>query len=121
MLIHGATFDDALADDARAERHSTVGEAVRMGRAMRAECPVLTHFSQRYPKVAGGTEAGAGVGTGTGAGAVDGSEGLPPSCRVVAAYDFMRLGMRQAAGLDAAAVGALAFALCAGDDEGAAS
>lgn len=51
LLVHEATFDDALADDAVAKRHSTVGEALAVARQMRARDVVLTHFSQRYPKL----------------------------------------------------------------------
>ncbi|TYZ60702.1 hypothetical protein PybrP1_004719 [[Pythium] brassicae (nom. inval.)] len=51
LLIHEATFDDALASDAVSKRHSTVGEALEVARQMRAREVVLTHFSQRYPKL----------------------------------------------------------------------
>jgi ribonuclease Z len=37
---------------ARAKKHCTVGEALRVGREMGAQTVVLTHFSQRYPKLA---------------------------------------------------------------------
>jgi len=33
------------------KRHSTVGEALDVGRRMRAKAVILTHFSQRYPKI----------------------------------------------------------------------
>jgi ribonuclease Z len=51
LLIHEATFDDALSGEAEVKRHSTVGEACAMGAACGAEHTILTHFSQRYPKV----------------------------------------------------------------------
>ena len=35
VLIHEATFDDSLADHALRKRHSTTGEALRMGVAVR--------------------------------------------------------------------------------------
>lgn len=49
LLIHEATFDNELADDAVKKRHSTVDEAIGVAQDMKAGCCVLTHFSQRYP------------------------------------------------------------------------
>ncbi|KAG5178555.1 beta-lactamase-like protein [Tribonema minus] len=46
-----ATFDDARAADAARKRHCTAGEALRVARRMGARAAVLTHFSQRYPRV----------------------------------------------------------------------
>ena len=37
--------------EASAKRHCTVGEAVEVGRDMKAYRLILTHFSQRYPSV----------------------------------------------------------------------
>ena len=51
VLLHEATFDDELAGDARAKRHSTNSEAIGMGFAMKARRVMLTHFSQRYQKI----------------------------------------------------------------------
>jgi ribonuclease Z len=51
VLIHEATFDDSLAADALAKRHSTTHEAVDVARRMRARVTILTHLSQRYAKV----------------------------------------------------------------------
>ncbi|KAF1986841.1 hypothetical protein K402DRAFT_314020, partial [Aulographum hederae CBS 113979] len=51
VLIHEATFDDDMQGDARAKKHSTTGEALKVGMAMRARTVVLTHFSQRYAKL----------------------------------------------------------------------
>lgn len=48
ILIHEATFEDEFQDDAIAKRHSTVSEAIAVGRDMRAHRTILTHFSQRY-------------------------------------------------------------------------
>ena len=50
LLIHEATFEDAMQEDAVHKRHSTVSEAVLSGERMGAAHTVLTHFSQRYPK-----------------------------------------------------------------------
>ena len=51
ILIHEATFDDDVAEDAVSKRHSTVSEALGMGVRMNAFRVILTHFSQRYPNV----------------------------------------------------------------------
>ncbi|KAF2997820.1 hypothetical protein E8E13_000345 [Curvularia kusanoi] len=51
VLIHEATFDDELAGDARAKKHSTTSEALGVGARMNAKAVVLTHFSQRYQKI----------------------------------------------------------------------
>ena len=51
LLLHEATFDDALAGDAACKRHCTTSEAVEVGRRMRARHVILTHFSQRYPAI----------------------------------------------------------------------
>ena len=61
VLVHEATFEDGMEEDAVKKRHSTVGEAVKVGNDARAYRTVLTHFSQRYPKVPvfkGGTRVG---------------------------------------------------------------
>lgn len=46
-----ATFDDSLHEEAVAKNHSTIGEAVAAGAAAGAYLTMLTHFSQRYPKL----------------------------------------------------------------------
>lgn len=46
-----ATFEDALLEEALAKRHSTTSEAMEAGRLAQAYRTILTHFSQRYPKV----------------------------------------------------------------------
>lgn len=51
MLLHEATFDDERQGDAIAKRHSTMGEAIAVGKEMRARRILLTHFSQRYQKI----------------------------------------------------------------------
>ncbi|EEH09630.1 ribonuclease Z [Histoplasma capsulatum G186AR] len=48
VLIHEATFEDDMLQDAQAKRHSTCGEALRVAKQMRARNVILTHFSQRY-------------------------------------------------------------------------
>jgi ribonuclease Z len=50
LLIHEATFEPEMIQDARRKRHSTLEEAVDVSDRMNASRTVLTHFSQRYPK-----------------------------------------------------------------------
>ena len=51
LLIHEATFANGMETEAFLKRHSTVGEALQVAEDMRAKAVILTHFSQRYPKV----------------------------------------------------------------------
>lgn len=49
LLIHEATLEDSKIRDAIAKKHSTVSEALRVAKDMKARNVLLTHFSQRYP------------------------------------------------------------------------
>lgn len=51
LLIHEATLDDGLENEARMKRHSTTSEAIQVGQSMEAKFTLLTHFSQRYAKI----------------------------------------------------------------------
>ncbi|KAI5635446.1 tRNase Z endonuclease domain-containing protein [Phthorimaea operculella] len=51
LLIHEATMEDELADEARMKMHSTTSQAIDIGRKMDAKYTVLTHFSQRYARL----------------------------------------------------------------------
>ncbi|XP_053984927.1 ribonuclease Z, mitochondrial-like [Hylaeus volcanicus] len=51
LLIHEATMDDTLVELARLKFHSTISEAINVGRSMNAKFTLLTHFSQRYSKI----------------------------------------------------------------------
>ena len=51
LLLHEATFDDELHGEAVAKKHSTTSEAIKAGIDMDAKALMLTHFSQRYPKL----------------------------------------------------------------------
>lgn len=51
LLLHEATLDDELRGDALVKKHCTISEAVGVARRMRARRVLLTHFSQRYPKI----------------------------------------------------------------------
>lgn len=52
VLIHEATFSNDMAGSALAKRHSTAAEALEVGKRMNARSVLLTHFSQRYQKIA---------------------------------------------------------------------
>ncbi|CAL8095069.1 unnamed protein product [Orchesella dallaii] len=51
VLIHEATMEDDLKQEAKIKMHSTTSEAIEIGNKMRAKFILLTHFSQRYAKV----------------------------------------------------------------------
>lgn len=51
LMVHEATFEDDLGDEAKNKDHCTTGEAIDVGRKAKAKHVVLTHFSQRYPKM----------------------------------------------------------------------
>ncbi|CAN1788963.1 tRNAse Z TRZ4, mitochondrial [Linum perenne] len=51
VLIHEATFEDGLMEEAVAKNHSTTKEAIQVGVKAGAYRIILTHFSQRYPKI----------------------------------------------------------------------
>ncbi|KAJ7089838.1 hypothetical protein B0H15DRAFT_273688 [Mycena belliarum] len=51
LLIHEATMGDDEEALARVKSHSTVGQAIEIGRKMNAENVLLTHFSARYPRM----------------------------------------------------------------------
>lgn len=51
VLLHEATFEDDMRALAVAKRHSTTQEAIMVGEGMGAKYTLLTHFSQRYPKI----------------------------------------------------------------------
>jgi len=51
LLIHEATFGDDLNDTAADKCHSTISQAVETSKQLQAKNCILTHFSQRYPKM----------------------------------------------------------------------
>lgn len=51
VLIHEATMEDELEDEAKLKMHSTISQAIRQGELMGAKHTILTHFSQRYAKL----------------------------------------------------------------------
>ncbi|KAJ4420978.1 hypothetical protein N0V82_004020 [Gnomoniopsis sp. IMI 355080] len=60
LLIHESTLDDELQGDALAKKHCTMSEALSVARNMRARRVLLTHFSQRYPKIPNKLDLGGG-------------------------------------------------------------
>jgi len=52
LLIHEATMEHYMLYDAQIKKHSTITEAVQVGEDMGAKFTLLTHFSQRYAKMA---------------------------------------------------------------------
>ena len=73
LLIHEATFDDQMRDDAQSKRHSTTSEAVGVALQMKAKHLILTHFSQRYVSILHSTTSAS------------------HSMAFVAAFDFLRV------------------------------
>ncbi|XP_024394982.1 tRNase Z TRZ3, mitochondrial isoform X2 [Physcomitrium patens] len=51
VLIHEATFDDSMPEEAYAKKHSLTREAIETGVSAGVYRTILTHFSQRYPKI----------------------------------------------------------------------
>ncbi|CAG02228.1 unnamed protein product, partial [Tetraodon nigroviridis] len=51
LLIHEATLEDGLEQEAAEKRHSTTSQAIGVGVRMNAAFIVLNHFSQRYAKI----------------------------------------------------------------------
>ncbi|BET01573.1 zinc phosphodiesterase [Nesidiocoris tenuis] len=58
LLIHEATMEDELKEEAVIKQHSTTSEAIDIGRRMGAAFTMLTHFSQRYAKLPRFDESG---------------------------------------------------------------
>ncbi|CAD6892926.1 unnamed protein product [Tilletia controversa] len=51
LMIHEATIQDGREEMAYFKGHSTFAQAIDVGRRAGAACTLLTHFSQRYPKL----------------------------------------------------------------------
>ncbi|KAL2270457.1 hypothetical protein VTJ83DRAFT_2641 [Remersonia thermophila] len=94
LLIHECTFEDELQGDALAKKHSTLSEALDVGRKMGARRILLTHFSQRYPKLPLVDErmrTGPGAGDAAQAIAADASNADELDVDVLFAFDLMRV------------------------------
>lgn len=101
LLVHEATFEDELAADAVAKRHSTLSEALGVARDAGAYRALLTHFSSRYPKIpvlaaaaGGGAEQAAAAGAEGAAAGAGGGPLLGMVGRSVAVgFDFMSVNL----------------------------
>ncbi|XP_027014740.2 zinc phosphodiesterase ELAC protein 2 isoform X2 [Tachysurus fulvidraco] len=51
LLIHEATLEDGMEEEAMEKRHSTTSQAIGIGMSMNTEFIMLNHFSQRYAKI----------------------------------------------------------------------
>ncbi|KAJ3185591.1 Zinc phosphodiesterase ELAC protein 2 [Geranomyces variabilis] len=51
IVIHEGTLCDSMKDEADRKRHCTIGQAIQVAEKMQARNLLLTHFSQRYPKM----------------------------------------------------------------------
>ncbi|KAI5930453.1 zinc phosphodiesterase ELAC protein 2 isoform X1 [Manis javanica] len=51
LLIHEATLEDGLEEEAVEKTHSTTSQAIGVGMQMNADFIMLNHFSQRYAKI----------------------------------------------------------------------
>ncbi|KAJ4931668.1 hypothetical protein JOQ06_010109 [Pogonophryne albipinna] len=51
LLIHEATLEDGMEEEAVDKKHSTTSQAIGIGMWMNAEFIMLNHFSQRYAKI----------------------------------------------------------------------
>ncbi|KAL5019028.1 hypothetical protein ScPMuIL_004750 [Solemya velum] len=51
LLIHEATMEDDLIEEAKFKKHSTTSEAIDIGMQMNAGFILLNHFSQRYHRI----------------------------------------------------------------------
>lgn len=51
-MIHEATLQDGMEEDAARKMHTTTGQALQIGLDSSVWRTILTHFSPRYQKVA---------------------------------------------------------------------
>mmetsp|Transcript_19884 Transcript_19884/g.41926 ORF Transcript_19884/g.41926 Transcript_19884/m.41926 type:complete len:939 (+) Transcript_19884:151-2967(+) len=93
VLIHEATFADGMEADAMVKRHCTVGEALHVAKEMNAKTIILTHFSQRYPKipVLGDTDDKQANNTLPTSAVIDSSPPSPHDMKIIHAFDFMTI------------------------------
>lgn len=51
LLIHEATFEDSMLQDAKEKLHCTIGETLKISDQMKSSYMLMTHFSSRYPRI----------------------------------------------------------------------
>ncbi|KAG1694250.1 hypothetical protein DVH05_021602 [Phytophthora capsici] len=78
LIVHEATFEDELTKEAKDKAHCTMAEAIEVGRQANTRHLLLTHFSQRYPKMA-----------------VVSTEGTEDAMEVLTAIDMLSLRFRE--------------------------
>lgn len=83
LMVHEATFEESMDTEAKQKAHSTTTEAIDVGRKAHAKHVVLTHFSQRYPKMPVMTAA------------VATDHGEEETCDVLTAIDLLSLDLRE--------------------------
>lgn len=88
ILIHEATFENGMEQEAVLKKHCTAGEALTVARRMNAKAVILTHFSQRYPRI---PPLDVGQPPTPSEGDELASEKMQESVPVVFAFDMMRL------------------------------
>jgi ribonuclease Z len=96
LLIHEATFADGMEADAVVKRHCTAGEALQVAKNMNAKACILTHFSQRYPKIpmlraAENTDNATNTGSTTNTTSLSSQSSPPGGMPVIHAFDFMTI------------------------------
>ena len=96
LLIHEATFADGMEADAVVKRHCTAGEALQVAKNMNAKTCILTHFSQRYPKIpmlraAENTENATNTGSTTDTTSLSSQSSPSGGMPVIHAFDFMTI------------------------------
>ncbi|KAI1261889.1 hypothetical protein F5Y18DRAFT_399939 [Xylariaceae sp. FL1019] len=96
LLIHESTFEDSMTGDALAKKHSTMGEAIDIGRRMGARRILLTHFSQRYQNIPRMKRPGTGTFRSESGGESDREDGElgeygHPDEVVLVAFDLMKV------------------------------
>jgi ribonuclease Z len=60
LMVHEATFEESMTTEAKQKAHCTTTEAIDVATRAQAKHVVLTHFSQRYPKMPVMASAAAG-------------------------------------------------------------
>ena len=85
ILIHEATFEDGMEEEALLKRHCTVGEVLSVATRMKAKAVLSTHsFSQCYPKMPLLIQSDASTND-------DEEKSQATSMPVVFSFDFMKL------------------------------
>ncbi|KAJ3149125.1 Zinc phosphodiesterase ELAC protein 2 [Geranomyces michiganensis] len=88
IVIHEGTLSDSMKDEADQKRHCTVGQAIQVAKRMQARNLLLTHFSQRYPKMPPLPAALTNLDS-------TGLSASPSALNVGIAYDLMRIPLTE--------------------------